>query len=147
MQTMINVQAKVIGKKRPLIPNWVIPVSDEWQLGHSIRLRDWIKLVVRQEVESFHKRQAEKRFTRVLTQEQVKSAAEAGKVDTAAHQVEDPDSIVDFNQAISNALTAFEDGFYYVFINGVQVEHLDEEVNLTAESQVTFLCLVPLAGG
>lgn len=147
MQTLINFQAKMIGKKRPLIPNWAIPIPEDLQQRKVIKLRDLIALVVYQEVEAFKSRQAERRFSRVLTQGQIENAAKLGKIDAAEHPLEAGVVEPDYKQAVQNALSAFQDGLYYVFLDDIQVEHLDEPVNLTTNSQIIFLRLVPLAGG
>jgi hypothetical protein len=147
MQTMINFQAKMLGKKRPLIPNWAIPIPEELQHREVIKLRDLITLVVSQEIQAFTERQAERRFSRVLTPDQIESAARQGKVDAAKRPQEAKEAELDCEQAVLNAFTAFQDGLYYVFLDGHQVEDLDGPIYLTANSQVTFLRLVPLAGG
>ena len=41
----------------------------------------------------------------------------------------------------------FIDGLYYVFLDDVQQENLDERVYLKPNSRLTFLRLVALAGG
>ncbi len=43
--------------------------------------------------------------------------------------------------------TIFVDGFYFVFIDDEQQQYLDGEVYLKPNTHVTFLRLVPLAGG
>jgi hypothetical protein len=144
MHTSINIQAKMVGKKRPLIPNWAIPTPEEMVGDGAATLRDLIVLVVEAEVRAFQARQTERRFARVLTGAQIESAAEQGKVDPAARPSE---SVADCDQAVLNALTAFEDGLYYVFLDEVQIEDLDQPIDLSADSQITFLRLVPLAGG
>jgi hypothetical protein len=45
------------------------------------------------------------------------------------------------------ALQAFEDQLYFVFIDGVQQQHLDQPVQVQSGSRVLFVRLVPLAGG
>ena len=54
---------------------------------------------------------------------------------------------VDVDLAVSVALEAFEDGFYYVLVDRRQCASLDEQVVVGEDSTVTFLRLVPLAGG
>ncbi len=48
---------------------------------------------------------------------------------------------------IEAALTAFEDGFYYMFVNDRQVERLDQVVDQRDVTDVLFVRLTPLAGG
>ena len=45
------------------------------------------------------------------------------------------------------ALRGFERRRYLVIVNGVQAESLDDQVLLTEHTKVTFLRLMPLAGG
>jgi hypothetical protein len=54
---------------------------------------------------------------------------------------------VDEAAAVANALQAFEDGLYYVFVEDAHQTALDEPVRLRDGSRVTFLRLVALAGG
>ena len=54
---------------------------------------------------------------------------------------------VDDETAVANALQAFVDGIYYVILDGTQCRDLDEQVVVADDSTVTFLRLVPLAGG
>ena len=147
MQTTIHIQAKMIGVKQPLIPNWALPISEKIQGNQAAALRDLIALVVEAEIEAFQSRQAERRFARLLTREQIESAARQGVVDAAARPPEAPDLDIDLRQAVSNALTAFQDGLYYVFLDDQQIETLDQPIHLETGSRVTFLRLVPLAGG
>ena len=147
MQSMIHVKAKMVGKRRPLVPNWAVPIPEDIETKNRATLRELISLVVIAEVEAFEDRQAERRFMRVLSKSQIENAAQRGKVDAAKAPAAMTDVVVDREQALSNALTAFEDGLYYVFLNEVQIETLDQPIFLTAGSQVTFLRLVPLAGG
>jgi len=49
--------------------------------------------------------------------------------------------------AVAVALKAFEAGRYYILFNDQQVEHLDDIVTLTSESEAVFLRLTPLIGG
>lgn len=49
--------------------------------------------------------------------------------------------------AVAVALKAFKAGRYYILFNDQQVEHLDDIVTLTPESEAVFLRLTPLVGG
>jgi len=50
-------------------------------------------------------------------------------------------------RAVAIAVEAFQDGLYFIFIDGVQQKELDREVVVRPDSRVTFLRLVALAGG
>ncbi len=48
---------------------------------------------------------------------------------------------------IDEACEAFEKNGFFVIVDGVQKDRLDEMVPLTPESEIRFLQLVPLVGG
>lgn len=48
---------------------------------------------------------------------------------------------------VQKALAAFQRGSYLVLIDGRRVERLDEQVTFAPETRVTFLRIMPLAGG
>ena len=54
---------------------------------------------------------------------------------------------LDWEQQYARALRAFERGAYLILVDDRQVEDLDDEITLTADTQVAFLRLVPLVGG
>ncbi len=51
----------------------------------------------------------------------------------------------DVEQAVDDAISAFQDGFYYLFVNDIQVELLDQILNDVGD--VLIVRLTPLAGG
>ena len=141
---MLTIEARAPGRRRALLPQWQLPVDDLVPAGSPLTLREFIERVVRAEVAAFRDRQAERRLVRFLSQREVDEQAERGRVDFGGR---DLDQAVDDDQAVDGALEAFEDGLYFVLVDDRQYESLDEQVQVGAESRVTFLRLVPLAGG
>ena len=109
-----------------------------------LRLRTLISTIVVKEVEAFKGRQAERKLARLMSREQIEQSAQRGKIDPGQN---DLSQSVDVDQAITTALQAFEDGLYYVFIDNVQQQGLDDEVVVNTNSRVVFLRLTALAGG
>jgi hypothetical protein len=145
MSTTLVVEGKVLGQKRPLFTDWHIELPPIWQRdGDRIKLRDLITRVVFEEVEAFRKRQEERRFSRIMSRAEIEQGATSGKVDPGERDLKQE---VNTDDAVGEALQAFEDGLYYVFIDGVQQTGLDSEVYLKTESKVAFIRLVALAGG
>jgi hypothetical protein len=145
MTTSILVDGKVLGQKRPLFTDWRIELPPIWELsGDRMKLRDLISQVVVEEVDAFQKRQAERKLARILSKTQIDRDALKGKIDPGERDLSQNVSV---DQAVGNALQAFEDGLYFVFIDDVQQTRLDSEVYLKAESRITFIRLVALAGG
>ena len=54
---------------------------------------------------------------------------------------------VDPAAAVGVALQTFEDGVYFVFVDGNQYTQMDDVIYLKADSHVLFLRLVALVGG
>jgi hypothetical protein len=142
---MLTIEAKVAGRRRgALLPQWQIPVDELVSGGSPLTLRELIDRVVHAEVAAFGERQAERRLTRFLSERELWEQAGRGRVDFGGRDLHQP---VDVDAAVGVALESFEDGLYFVVIDGRQYESLDEQVVVGADSRVTFLRLVPLAGG
>jgi cytidylate kinase len=145
MTATITIEGKIVGQKKPLLADWLFALPTEWESPtERIHLRDLITRVVLEEVAAFKERQAEQRLLRVLTSREIVEAAAKGKVTMGGR---DLDQEVAPQAAVATALQAFEDHIYYVFVDGQQQQGLDAEVQLKPNSRVTFLRLVPLAGG
>jgi hypothetical protein len=54
---------------------------------------------------------------------------------------------IDWERQAQVALEAFEKHAFFVFVDGTQVDELDDELALGAETEVRFLRLMPLVGG
>ena len=74
---------------------------------------------------------------------QIKDKEEAGKITNGQSY---DDRIPNLNDAIQNALSSFEDGIVRVFLEGVELVDLDQELDLVDGSNVTFVKMVMLAG-
>ena len=145
MAGTITIEGKVLGQRRPLFADWSLPLPPDWEEGgERLTLRDFLSRIVREEVGAFRERQEARRFVQTLTQADIQRGIMKGKVDMVGR---DEVQEVDTEQAVANALLAFEDGLYYVFIDEVQQEKLEQEVTLRLDSKVTFLRLVALVGG
>lgn len=80
----------------------------------------------------------------MLTDEEIQTGLEKGKFTPSTRDVIQE---VDVQAAIDNALLAFEDGFYFVFLDGEKLERLETSITLYDHSHILFLRLVPLVGG
>ena len=146
MNPTIQIEAKVMGQKKPIIDNWAFSLPPQAiESKNDITLHDIIAWVVRAEVDAFHQRQHKRRFARILTRQEIEDGVRKGKIDSGDQEHEEQQ--VDAQAAVTTALEAFEDGLYYVFVNEVQIQSLEEVLDLHADSKMTFLRLVPLAGG
>lgn len=142
---MVQVQGKVLGKRKPLFADWSLPLPPEWRDEGGLTLRDVISKTVREQVADFRKRQQDNQFLRALTARQIQDGAAAGKI--VSGQSDIGVQPVDEEAAVATALQAFEDGLYLVVIDELEQKNLDAEVRLADDSRITFLRLTLLAGG
>lgn len=145
MQSTLLIEGKTFGRRQALFPEWSLPLPPEMS-GQPLTVRDLISRIVLEQVQAFGERRAERRFVRALTERQIADGVQRGKVDMGGREEDEPD-VDDPQAAVATALQAFEDGLYYVFVDDEHRQSLDEEVSLGAETRVTFLRLVALAGG
>ena len=139
----LTIQAKALGRKKPLLPDWTLSAPPEWNDAETpLLLRDIVTQLVLQEVSAFRQRQAGRGFLPVLTPAEITRGAQEGRVSMGGRVL---DQHVDPQAAVATALLAFEDGAYLVFVDGQQVCSLDEQVYLKPESRVAFVRLVALA--
>lgn len=106
-------------------------------------LRQLLHLVVNQQVEAFLQRRQYARLLQVLTAKEIAEGCEVGRI-VPGGQDQDRRAPTS-NQAIDAAITAFQDGCYFVFINDLQVEELEACIGEVRE--VLFVRLTPLVGG
>ncbi len=150
MASVITVEGKVLGRRRPLFPDWSVPLPPSvGEGGKPFTLRDLIVCVVHSEVAAFEERQIERRLQKILSRDDIDRGLAQGKVSLGQQNFEPSDSVqpVDVKAAVDVAILGFIDGLYYVFLDDVQQEDLDATVPLQAESRLTFLRLVALVGG
>jgi hypothetical protein len=142
--TSVQIEARIVGRRKPIIPPWRLPIPEGWQNDvEPICLRDLIIRVVTNEVESFNLCQEQNQFLEALTNRQTAEQAQTGKIRFGGFQPQK----ADLNEALQTALQAYEDGLYYVFLDDQQITDLGERIIMTSESRVTFIRLVSLAGG
>jgi hypothetical protein len=141
----ITISGAQLGQKQALFPDWQLPYAEAWQTT-SITLRALIAQVVQAELAAYQERQAARQTVRALTAGQITAGAARGKIDSGGREIQ-PENNVDVETAVAAALEAFEDGLYFVFVDGRQLEILDAPLQLTPGSAVSFVRLVALAGG
>ncbi|KJH70793.1 hypothetical protein [Aliterella atlantica] len=141
----ITVTGKVLGRSKPLFTNWRVPIPPIIGAGGEVlTLRILLTQIVLAEVAAFQTRQEQRRLIQVLSRAEIEQKVLLGKVDMGGEELNQE---VDPQAAVANALQAFEDGIYFVFIDDVQQHKLDSEVVVNPDSQLMFLRLVPLVGG
>lgn len=136
MKIFINV--KQLGKRKQAIDK--IPVELDPVPTTTSEL---ITAIVLREVEAYNNRLAESELLRYLTSEQIEDKAEAGKI---GFDVNYNGKIARGSEAVMNALQAFEDGLFRVFIEDMQLDTLSQTIRLEENNELTFVRLTFLAG-
>lgn len=140
----LTISGRAVGSRRPLFADWSIPLPpDDFGGGGGITLRDLIALVVTREVEAYEQRREARRLDRVLSRDAIEQGETAGRI---APEARETPAAPPLEEAIGTALLAFQDGLYLVAVDGTEVRDLEAQVFLTADSRVTFVRLVFLAG-
>lgn len=109
-----------------------------------VSARELIGAAVAAQVSAFRARAQARTFVRVLTSHGLRDDLEQGAVRLGGPEFGKPD--VDLAAATDDALLAFDDGIFKVFVDSDEVEPGDK-VRLEDGASVLFLRLVPLAGG
>lgn len=133
-------EIKAPGAKEPIFAPWSFdPFSPEGG-GEPFRVRDLITKLAHESVRDFHLREADR--DRPLTPEKLAEALARGKVGSARNERQ----TVDPDEAAGQALQAFEDGLFLLFVDEEEKQSLEDEVHLNPETRVTVVRLVALAG-
>ena len=140
---MPTISGKALGQRKPLFADFSIPLPNSTDTDE-LTLRELLGHVVRSEVAAFQDRQAERRLLKALTAGQIAAGVAMGKVEMGGSDLKQE---VDTDQAIVNAIQAFEDGLFLIVLDGEEQKELDRAVLLREDSRVAFVRLAMLAGG
>ena len=132
------VETKVVGRRTPF-ERRPVEIPDGPQTRESL-----LTHLVGEEVRRYRERQESVGVLRVLTLQELKAGAAAGKITVSPQE---RGGEVDLGEAVRVALTAFRDGLYYVFVDDEQIEALDRPLSLKPDSTLLLLRLTALAGG
>ncbi len=106
--------------------------------------RDLLCGVVEQQVDEYRLRKQEAQLLRILSAEAIEDGRSTGKIVSGGQDQAHVPAVPD---AIRAAIQAFEDGLFYMFVNDVQVEILDQPIGDQENMDLLFLRLTPLVGG
>ncbi|MGN1032747.1 MAG: hypothetical protein ACI4PU_04735 [Intestinibacter sp.] len=133
---VISVNLKKIGKKKNKIE------KENFHLENNPKdVRELLIEVVKASVSNYI--DEKDNVIDYLDLRQIKDKEEAGKITNGQSY---DDRIPNLDDAIQNAISSFEDGIVRVFLEGVELVDLDQELNLVDGSSVTFVKMVMLAG-
>ncbi len=135
------VEGKAPGSKSPLFEPFVFEPEPPGDGNEPYRVRHLIAKLVRETVRDFNLRERE-RARMVLTETMLADALAKGRVGSAREEAQHADS----DLATGQALQAFEDGLYLLFVDDEEKRSLEEIVCLQPDTRITVIRLVALAG-
>jgi hypothetical protein len=136
-QLIIN--TKIVGRRGPVLAPISVQVSEDCPT-----VKGLLASIVQKQVDSFRDRQESRRLIQILTEGQIADGLESGRFVSGGEDLQRP---VNVDEAIQAAYTAFEDGFFYLFLGNTQFTSLDKQVGLGEVTEALFVRLVPLVGG
>lgn len=131
--------AKQAGRRHPIVETE--PIGFEG-IGAAVVLCDLLTAIVRQQVSEFNSRRGSPLLP-ILSSKAIDDRAATGKIGFGAIYNENR---ADADKAVETALQAFEDGMFAVFIDDVEMTSLDQIVQVTDGTVLTFVRLTFLAG-
>jgi hypothetical protein len=137
-----TIRAKIVGRRAV----GFTPLEIECEQPFST-CRGLLTAIVRQQIAAFRQRKELAHFLRVLTETEIDEGREAGRILAGVPEPEADGRVPDAEHAIDTAITAFQDGLYFIFINDVQNESLDLPIAAGEVRDVLFVRLTPLVGG
>lgn len=138
---MIWVEGKSPGSKTPSFAPFGFEPDLESPDGEVFRVHHLISKLVFESVREFHLREREDAF-RMLSSERIAEGLLKGKIGRVREEAQS----VDLSEASGQALQAFEDGLYLLFVDGEEKRTLDEPVHLQPDTKITIIRLTALAG-
>jgi len=138
---MIWVEGKSPGSKTPSFAPFGFEPELDAPDGDVYRVRHLIAKLVFESVRDFHLREREGAFS-VLTQEKIAEGLRKGRIGRPREEAQ----TADLGQATGQALQAFEDGLYLLFVDSEQKHSLEEPVYLQPDTKIVVIRLTALAG-
>jgi len=142
MSKTLTLSIKMLGKKHPVLESIAFQLSNQFPLSPT--LQDLLIELVTQQVEQFNVSRTEENLLPYLSESDITDKLTRGKVGFDAVY---NDKTVSVEDALKTALQAFEDGLYFVFIDRVKIEKLEDKIELKENSELMLLRLTALVGG
>lgn len=130
---------KSLGKKRPYLQE--LPI--ELDIEPHISLEDFLKALVKQQVEEFNQKLNSHGLVQFLSEISIEEKSSSGKIDFGEIHNRNRAEIM---TAFQTVLQAFEDGLIAVFIGDMQVESLLSRVQLNESDTISIIKLSFLTG-
>jgi hypothetical protein len=139
---MITVEFQSASRSRlDVAPFSFDPVGDEGN-SDDFRVRHLITKLVHETVRDFHLRETD-RGSRAMTPDELAKGLAVGRFGSPREESQ----TIDVEIAVGQALQAFEDGLYLLFVDEAEKRSLEDRLTLMPDTKVVIIRLTALAGG
>ncbi len=136
----IFIKVKQAGKRRLVLEKQPIEIAD---IGSEPTLKTLIVAIATQQIMEYNAKIIEKPVAAFLTQPEIDYSAHVGKVRFGTIYNTEK---VDLQKSLHEVLIAFVDGNYVVSVDDKIIEKLENTMEITQNSVVTFIRLTALIG-
>lgn len=136
MEILVNI--KQLGKRKSKINRQEFYIENKPET-----VEDLIRECVSTCVKDYNDRYEKKENPQPLSDQQINDMSEIGKI---AFGINYGDKKADREKAIADALLAYEDGLFRIFIGTEDAGDKNNKISLKEDEEVTFIRLVMLAG-
>ena len=137
MEVRMLVEVKVVGSP-------VESADRAVSIAGEITLRALLVELVTGEAADYERRRGERLLWHVLTDKQVVAGQRIGRIVSGGRTAPPAPPLA---QATERAIEAFNDGLFFVVLDGRQIEDLDTQITVGPASRLRLVRLVALAGG
>lgn len=134
----VTVNLKSIAKKKNSVKAMDLELENKPETVRQL-IEETVKICVR----AYNKRREETELLKGLTKEEIGDMAGVGKISFGINY---GDRSADITKATENAIESYEDGIYRIFLNEEEAGKIDEPIEITDQTSLTFVRLTMLAG-
>lgn len=132
----LTLQLKRLGKKKIHLLEYELEKKPE-------SLRELIEQCVKNEVKRYNEKRKDIKLLSFLSPIEIEEQSETGKIGFG--DIENTE-LAKIDEAVSNAILAFEDGLFVVFIDDNEIKNLDKVLSMNQNATITFIRLTFLTG-
>jgi hypothetical protein len=134
----VFVNLKKIGKLRNSIDKVPFVLSKDINTVEAL-IAETVKICVTQ----YNNRKEHSELLTNLSETEISDMASGGKISFGVNYGENE---ANEDEAVKNALQCFEDGIFRLFLNGTNLEKLEDTIKVNENDELTFVRLTMLAG-
>ena len=134
--SILTLQLKRLGKKKIHLLEFEIEKQPQ-------TLKELIEECVKSEVKHYNEKREEIKLMSFLSPKDIQEQSETGKIGFGDLENRE---LAQVDEAIANALLAFEDGLFVVFVDDEEIKSFEQSIALKPDSVIAFIRLTFLTG-